>query len=197
MEPYLEGEEMFLANYGDGLSDLDLPVMIDDLPREQRRRFLAAGAADGELRHRQIESGRSRRPGLCADPSRISGSMAASSCSATRFSATSTRATNWFAQPFQRLIEKERSAGAQVHRLLAVHGHFQGQTAPGGTEPGHRSLEGLESGSPPCPMTCESSRIGQRMISPEVWAKPAQMRCRSCAWAVIPTISRSAAAARF
>jgi glucose-1-phosphate cytidylyltransferase len=29
VEPYLEGEEMFLANYGDGLSDLDLPVMID------------------------------------------------------------------------------------------------------------------------------------------------------------------------
>jgi glucose-1-phosphate cytidylyltransferase len=29
VEPYLQGEEMFLANYGDGLSDLDLPVMID------------------------------------------------------------------------------------------------------------------------------------------------------------------------
>jgi glucose-1-phosphate cytidylyltransferase len=30
VEPYLQGEEMFLANYGDGLSDLELPVMIDD-----------------------------------------------------------------------------------------------------------------------------------------------------------------------
>jgi glucose-1-phosphate cytidylyltransferase len=29
IEPYLEGEEMFLANYGDGLSNLELPVMID------------------------------------------------------------------------------------------------------------------------------------------------------------------------
>jgi glucose-1-phosphate cytidylyltransferase len=29
VEPYLEGEEMFLANYGDGLSDLELPVMIE------------------------------------------------------------------------------------------------------------------------------------------------------------------------
>jgi glucose-1-phosphate cytidylyltransferase len=29
VEPYLQGEEMFLANYGDGLSDLDLPMMID------------------------------------------------------------------------------------------------------------------------------------------------------------------------
>jgi glucose-1-phosphate cytidylyltransferase len=27
-QPYLEGEEMFLANYGDGLSDLPLPSMV-------------------------------------------------------------------------------------------------------------------------------------------------------------------------
>lgn len=30
VEPYLQGEEMFLANYADGLTDLDLPVMIDE-----------------------------------------------------------------------------------------------------------------------------------------------------------------------
>jgi glucose-1-phosphate cytidylyltransferase len=29
VEPHLSGEEMFLANYGDGLSDLDLPTMIE------------------------------------------------------------------------------------------------------------------------------------------------------------------------
>jgi glucose-1-phosphate cytidylyltransferase len=29
VEPYLQGEEMFLANYGDGLSDLELPAMIE------------------------------------------------------------------------------------------------------------------------------------------------------------------------
>jgi len=29
-EPYLQGEEMFLANYGDGLSDLNLPTMIEE-----------------------------------------------------------------------------------------------------------------------------------------------------------------------
>jgi glucose-1-phosphate cytidylyltransferase len=29
VEPHLEGEEMFLANYGDGLSNLELPSMID------------------------------------------------------------------------------------------------------------------------------------------------------------------------
>ena len=30
VEPYLQNEEMFLANYGDGLSDMELPVMIDE-----------------------------------------------------------------------------------------------------------------------------------------------------------------------
>jgi glucose-1-phosphate cytidylyltransferase len=29
VEPYLQGEEVFLANYGDGLSDLPLPAMLD------------------------------------------------------------------------------------------------------------------------------------------------------------------------
>jgi glucose-1-phosphate cytidylyltransferase len=31
VEPYLQGEEFFLANYGDGLSDLHLPTMIEEL----------------------------------------------------------------------------------------------------------------------------------------------------------------------
>ena len=30
VEPHLRNEEMFLANYGDGLSDMNLPVMIDE-----------------------------------------------------------------------------------------------------------------------------------------------------------------------
>jgi glucose-1-phosphate cytidylyltransferase len=29
VQPYLDGEEMFLANYGDGLSDLPLPAMVE------------------------------------------------------------------------------------------------------------------------------------------------------------------------
>ena len=33
IEPYLEGEEMFLANYGDGLSDVALPDMIQAFER--------------------------------------------------------------------------------------------------------------------------------------------------------------------
>ena len=33
VQPYLRGEEYFLANYGDGLSDLHLPTMIGELQR--------------------------------------------------------------------------------------------------------------------------------------------------------------------
>jgi glucose-1-phosphate cytidylyltransferase len=33
VEHHLDGEEMFLANYGDGLSDLELPVMVDAFRR--------------------------------------------------------------------------------------------------------------------------------------------------------------------
>jgi len=29
VQPYLRGEEMFLANYSDGVSDLPLPAMVD------------------------------------------------------------------------------------------------------------------------------------------------------------------------
>jgi glucose-1-phosphate cytidylyltransferase len=33
VKPYLQNDEMFLANYGDGLSDLTLPLMIDEFQR--------------------------------------------------------------------------------------------------------------------------------------------------------------------
>jgi glucose-1-phosphate cytidylyltransferase len=33
VEPYLDGEDMFLANYADGLSDLDLPVMVEEFSK--------------------------------------------------------------------------------------------------------------------------------------------------------------------
>jgi len=35
VEPHLQGEEMFLANYGDGLSDLPLPAMLEVFRQSQ------------------------------------------------------------------------------------------------------------------------------------------------------------------
>jgi glucose-1-phosphate cytidylyltransferase len=43
VQPYLEGEEMFLANYSDGLTDLHLPTMIQSLRDSNKiASFLAA-----------------------------------------------------------------------------------------------------------------------------------------------------------
>src|SRR5262245_24689213 len=36
VEPYLEGEEMFMANYSDGLSDLPLPEYLTYFREQQR-----------------------------------------------------------------------------------------------------------------------------------------------------------------
>lgn len=42
VEPYLEGEEMFLANYSDGLTDFHLPTMIEDFSsRDSYASFLS------------------------------------------------------------------------------------------------------------------------------------------------------------
>src|ERR1700734_3426355 len=35
VEPYLQGEEMFLANYGDGLSDVPLPAILETFRQSQ------------------------------------------------------------------------------------------------------------------------------------------------------------------
>lgn len=35
VEPYLKGEEMFLANYGDGLSDVPLPTMLETFKKSK------------------------------------------------------------------------------------------------------------------------------------------------------------------
>ena len=40
VEPYLEGEEIFLANYSDGLTDFYLPKMIDEFSRRDNYRLV-------------------------------------------------------------------------------------------------------------------------------------------------------------
>ena len=52
VEPYLEGEEMFLANYGDGLSDLPLPSMLETF-RESNAIASLLLVQPREFRHRE------------------------------------------------------------------------------------------------------------------------------------------------
>ena len=53
VEPYLQGEEMFLANYGDGLSDVPLPAMVETFRQSNAVASLHAGATHSEFRHCQ------------------------------------------------------------------------------------------------------------------------------------------------
>jgi len=45
VEPYLKGEDVFLANYSDGLTDFPLPTLVDEFSRRGRLRNFSFGAA--------------------------------------------------------------------------------------------------------------------------------------------------------
>lgn len=50
VEPYLNGEEIFLANYSDGLTDFDLPRMIEDFfHRDEYAAFLSVQPRSSSL----------------------------------------------------------------------------------------------------------------------------------------------------
>ena len=61
VKEHLQGEEMFLANYSDSLTDLNLPDMIDDFTRRDRAvaSFLCV-RPESEFSHRVAQR---RRPG--------------------------------------------------------------------------------------------------------------------------------------
>ena len=63
VEKYLDGEEEFLANYSDGLTDLPLPQQIQPLSRTWQNRQLSLRAAEPELSPR-FRSGWRRKHGF-------------------------------------------------------------------------------------------------------------------------------------
>ena len=102
---------MFLANYGDTLTDAPLPAMIDtaeesdkigQLPRV-RPNYTFHVVVDGR------RPGRRRHPRHDATPT--SGSTAATSSSAARSSTTSAPGEDLVEEPFQRLIAREQALG--------------------------------------------------------------------------------------
>ena len=102
---HVKDEEMFLANYSDGLTDAPLPEMVELLEKTGKTGcFLAVRPPltfhlvefdeEGEVRAHARER---RTP--------TSGSTPATSCSATRSSTTSSDGEELVVEPFQRLIE--------------------------------------------------------------------------------------------
>src|SRR5437879_2238865 len=57
VQPLLEGEEMFLANYSDGVSDLPLPQMIDDFRRHDAVASFAGVAPTQSFHLVRVEDG--------------------------------------------------------------------------------------------------------------------------------------------
>ncbi len=57
VQPYLEGEEMFLANYSDGVSDLPLPTMIDVFRRRDAVACFAGVAPTQSFHLVSVEDG--------------------------------------------------------------------------------------------------------------------------------------------
>ena len=105
VRPHLEGEENFLANYADGLTDAPLPTMIDARSSSSDKvASLLCVKPDLHLPRRRARRG---RPGHAASSRWHDGRLwinGGSSSSATTSSTTSSRARSWSSEPFQRLI---------------------------------------------------------------------------------------------
>ncbi len=108
VKKHVAGEEVFLANYSDGLTDLPLTGLHRRLPEDRLRRPAALGARPACVPHR-----RSRFEGLgsqrsCTSASRRCASTAASSSSGARSSTTCGPEKSSSIEPFHRLIEKSK-----------------------------------------------------------------------------------------
>ncbi len=127
VEPYLEGESVFLANYSDGLTDLLLPEYINNFLRKGKIGSFLVGQAAPELPRRLGRGRRCQRPA----PHQQGGYL------------DQRRVLHLPDGDFQVPEGRGGVGGATVptpdpggaaHRLqvrgvLGVHGHFQGQAA--------------------------------------------------------------------
>ena len=97
---YVEGEEMFLANYSDGLADVDLPVMIETFRQSGKIACFLAVRPPFSMHLVEMDGiGKSRM--VCARPKKpISGLTAASSFSAHKSSTTCATAKSWSRRHF-------------------------------------------------------------------------------------------------
>ena len=122
---HLGSDEMFLANYSDGLSDLDLAEHVRDVPKRNKvASFLSVPAP--HTFHIVRRRGPPRHASSRPSAHRSSGSTEASSSCAARSSIHAARRG-----PRPRAVRAaHREAAADrrpVRRLLAQHGHVQGQ----------------------------------------------------------------------
>ena len=111
VERYLHGEEVFLANYADGLTDFPLPSMIDHFMAERKGGGVPLRPTDPQLSRGLAGGGAPGRPASSTCPVRASTSTAATSFSEKRSSTTSATGEELVEEPFHRLVEEGLLAG--------------------------------------------------------------------------------------
>ena len=182
---------MFLANYGDVLTDAPLPELVADLHAQQMVATLPLRASRGYTFH-IVRTGETGLVSALQDTTvRTSGSTAATSSSARRSSTSSHEGEDLVEEPFERLI----AAGK-----LFAH-KYEGFWAPMDTLKDQQKLEAmLENGNGPW-------RVWEDGAEPAAPSAPAEARdadalrphvllARPRCSAPTATTSRSAAAAR-
>ena len=129
VEPYLKGEEMFLANYADGLSDLDLPVMIDEFRRSNAvgSLLLVQPTASFDIVRLSPEGKVGQISPLSKTDIWINGGFFVfrQGDLPVHEAGRRTRARTVPAADREGCL-----VGASIRMLLAVHGYFQGQAMP-------------------------------------------------------------------
>jgi len=129
-EEYLEGEETFLANYSDGLTDLPLHDYIDSFRKSKKIACFLAVKPTSSFHVVEIDNGKFVRSIRHLSDSSIwmNGGFFVFRKEIFRHIRPGEELVN---EPFQRLIEKKGVDIQQVRGLLDMHGYIQGQATPG------------------------------------------------------------------
>ena len=104
---HVEDEEMFLANYSDGLSDVDLPAMIETFKQSGKIACFVAARPTFSLHLVEMDAD-GKVEGIRATRMPISGSMAAASSFAGEIFDYLRDGEELVEEPFQRLIKDDQ-----------------------------------------------------------------------------------------
>ncbi len=132
VEKYLEGEDEFLANYSDGLTDLPLPEQLEHFRQQGKiASFLVSGPtlAITWFRCKTMTGGLvSGIHAINNGTVRINGGFFIFKKKIFDYIRDKEELVD---EPFQRLVRGKAADWLSVRRFLGEHGHLQGQAAPG------------------------------------------------------------------
>ena len=126
VEKYLEGEDVFLANYSDGLTDLPLNDQINHFKREQKVASFLCVKPNLSCHFITLnpEGVVEAIKDVSRSDIRINGGYFVFRKDIFEYMNDGEELLH---EPFQRLVEQEAATRLQVRRLLGGHGYLQGQ----------------------------------------------------------------------